>query len=319
MIQTTNNILVVRPASFGFNQETAGSNSFQKQLNENAEEIRIKKLNEFEAFVEELKSSGVNVYVFDDTAFPEKPDAIFPNNWISFHADGMVIIYPMFAENRRHEKRLDFIESLKKDFIITNIVDLSGYEQEGIFLEGTGSIIFDHINKAAYACISPRTNLEVFMKVCNFLNYKAVYFYAHDKSGKEIYHTNVMMCIAEKFAVICMESITNEEERKMVFDSLTSSGHRVININFEQMKNFAGNMLSLHTRDNSSILALSQSSFDSLTTDQIEEIEKYSKPVPLNIKTIETIGGGSARCMIAEIFLQPRTTVIPKENVTYSV
>lgn len=308
MTQTTNNILVVRPASFGFNQETAGSNSFQKELNVNADEIRIKKLNEFESFVEKLKASGVNVCVFDDTTSPEKPDAIFPNNWISFHTDGTVIIYPMFAENRRQEKRLDFIEKLKKHFIITNIVDLSDYEQEGKYLEGTGSIIFDHISKVAYACISPRTNLELYFKVCTFLNYKAVYFYAHDKSGKEIYHTNVMMCIAEKFAVICMESITNNEERQLVLDSLTSSGHQVIDISFQQMENFAGNMLSLHTLDNSNILALSQSSFDSLRTDQIENIEKYCKPIPLNIKTIETIGGGSARCMIAEIFLQPKNS-----------
>ena len=304
-MQTSKNILLIRPSSFAFNNETAASNAFQVELDESVEEIKQKKLQEFDAFVNTLKSKGVNVIVFDDTIHPEKPDAIFPNNWVSFHADGTVILYPMFAPNRRHERRLDIIDSLRKDFEVTKILDLSKYEKESRYLEGTGSIIFDHLNKIAYACLSPRTDKDLFVEVCDYLNYKPIYFYAHDKSGKEIYHTNVMMCIGEEYSVICLGSITNQGERAFVIKSLTETGHQVIDITFEQMKHFAGNMLAIQTNTNSNILALSQSSFNCLTTIQKNEIEKYSELVPLSIKTIETIGGGSARCMIAEVFLPP--------------
>ena len=302
-MQTSKNILLIRPATFIFNPETAASNAFQLEINESEEVIKKKKLQEFEDFVKTLKSKGVNVFVFDDSKSPEKPDAIFPNNWVSFHSDGTVILYPMFAPNRRYERRQDIIESLKQDFVVAKILDLSKYENEGKYLEGTGSIIFDHINKMAYACLSPRTNKELFFEVCKYLNYKPIYFYAHDENGKEIYHTNVMMCIGERFAVICLDSITDQAERELVNNSLTETGHQVIDITFEQMKSFAGNMLAIQTNENKSILALSQSSFDSLTSNQKKELEKYSELVPLSINTIETIGGGSARCMIAEIFL----------------
>lgn len=304
-MQATNNILLIRPASFTFNKETAANNAFQIEINETEEAIKQKKLEEFEGFVTTLKSKGVNVFVFDDSEEPAKPDAIFPNNWISFHPDGTVILYPMFAGNRRLERRPEIIDFLKKHFHISKFHDLSKYEKENRFLEGTGSIIFDHINKIAYACLAPRTDKELFIEVCHYLNYLPIYFYAHDKNGQEIYHTNVMMCIAEKFAVICLESITNPDEKELVINSLTKTGHEIIDISFKQMKNFAGNMLELKTDANKSILALSQSAFDSLTAAQKNEIEKYSELVPLSIKTIETIGGGSARCMIAEIFLQP--------------
>ncbi len=304
-MQTSKNILLIRPSSFAFNSETAASNAFQIELNESEEEIKQKKLQEFDAFVTTLKSKDINVFVFDDTTYPEKPDAIFPNNWVTFHSDGEVILYPMFAPNRRHERRLDIIDCLKKNFEVTKILDLSKYENENKYLEGTGSIIFDHINKIAYACLSPRTDKELFVEVCDYLNYKPIYFYAHDKSGKEIYHTNVMMCIGELFSIICLDTITDKGERELVFKSLTETGHQVIDITFEQMNSFAGNMLAILTNNNKSILALSQSSFDSLTAIQKNEIEKYSELVPLSIKTIETIGGGSARCMIAEVFLQP--------------
>lgn len=304
-MQTTNNILLIRPSSFLFNTETAGSNVFQVELKEKEEVIKAKKLQEFEEFAAKLKAKGVNVFVIDDTKHPEKPDAIFPNNWISFHSDGTVILYPMFAPNRRLERRQDIIDLLKKDFEITKIIDLSKYEKENKFLEGTGSIIFDHINKIAYACLSPRTDKDVFVELCKHVDYKPVYFYSHDKSGKEIYHTNVMMCIGKHFAVVCLESITDLKEREIVSHSLTSTGHQIIDITFEQVTRFAGNVLELQTNDNKSILVMSQTAFDSITPTQKIELEKYSELFPLPIKTIETIGGGSARCMIAEIFSKP--------------
>ncbi len=304
-MQTTKNILLVRPSNFIFNSETAASNAFQNDVNESEEATKQKALQEFEQFAATLKSKGVNVHVFDDTQYPEKPDAIFPNNWVTFHSDGTVILYPMFAPNRRHERRQDIIDSIKRNFIITNVLDLSKYEKDNRFLEGTGSIVFDRENKIAYACLSPRTDKELFVRVCDYLHCKPVYFHSHDKNGKEIYHTNVMMCIAEKFSVICLDSITDKKERELVSQSLKDTAHQIIDISFEQMNNFAGNMLALQTNSNKNILALSQSAFDGLTTLQKSEIEKYCELVPLSIKTIETIGGGSARCMIAELFLDP--------------
>lgn len=302
-MQTSNNILLVRPSTFSFNSETAFSNTFQKPINESDEEIKKKKLQEFDAFVTTLRAKDINVFVVEDTVSPQKPDAIFPNNWVTFHSDGTVILYPMCAANRRHERRLDIIDALKKDFQVNKIINFSTYENDNRYLEGTGSIIFDHTNKLAYACLSPRTDKELFIEVCNELNYQPIYFSSYDRNGKEIYHTNVMMCIADKFSVICLESIADNVEREIIIKSLTETGHQVIDISFEQMENFAGNMLALRTNGNKSILALSRSSFDSLTTIQKNEIEKYSELVPLSITTIETMGGGSVRCMIAEVFL----------------
>jgi hypothetical protein len=305
-MQTTKNILLVRPSNFIFNSQTEGSNTFQAKIeNETDDTINCKALNEFELFAEKLKSKGVNVFVFDDTLHPQKPDSIFPNNWATFHSDGKAILYPMFAANRRHERRQDIIGTLKKDFIIKEVIDLSKYEKENRFLEGTGSIIFDHQNKIAYACLSPRTDKELFISVCELVHYKPVYFHSYDKDGKEIYHTNVMMCIGEKFAVICLASISNRQEKESILISLSNTGHQIIDISFEQMNNFAGNMLEIKTNTGKSILALSQSAFDSLTANQKNVIEKHCELVSLSIKTIETIGGGSARCMITEVFLQP--------------
>jgi hypothetical protein len=273
-MQTTKNILLIRPSNFVFNSETAFSNAFQNEVKESKETIKQKVFMEFEEFATMLKSKGANVFVFDDTHYPEKPDAIFPNNWISFHSDGTVILYPMYAHNRRNERRKDIIESLKKNFKITNILDLSTYEKENRFLEGTGSMVFDRQNKIAYACLSSRTDKELFDKVCDYLHYKPVCFHAHDKGGKEIYHTNVMMCVGEKFSVICLDSISDKKERELVFESLATTGHQVIDITFEQTNNFAGNMLAIQISDNKNILALSQSSFDSLTTNQKKRIRK---------------------------------------------
>lgn len=305
-MQSTKNILLIRPSSFVFNPETAASNAFQIKPSDSEDLVKQKVFAEFEAFVSTLQLKGVNVFVFNDTHSPIKPDAIFPNNWVTFHPDGTVILYPMFAPNRRYERRQDIIDLLKKNFNINHVLDLSKYEKEQRFLEGTGSMVFDHNNKIAYACLSPRTDKNLLLSVCDYLQYKPIYFYAHDPDGKEIYHTNVMMCIGEKFAVICLNSITNKQEREKVSQLLSNTGHQIIDITFKQMNNFAGNMLAIQTNNNQSILALSQSSFDSLTPNQRQEIEKFCDLVPLSIYTIETIGGGSARCMISEIFLKSK-------------
>lgn len=215
MQQSTSNILLVRPSNFIFNAETAISNSFQNHLtNHDVASVSKKALDEFENFAAMLQEKGITVFIINDTEFPQKPDAIFPNNWVSFHADGTIILYPMHAPNRRNERRNDIIDEIKEKFTVNNVIDLSGHEKENKFLEGTGSIIFDHINKLAYACLSPRTDEGLFVEVCKLLNYTPICFHAYDKNGKEIYHTNVMMCIAENFAVICLESISNEDEKK---------------------------------------------------------------------------------------------------------
>ena len=304
-MQTTNSVFLVRPANFGFNVETAVSNVFQNKMSEKEEVIQSKVLKEFDVFTSTLRSKGVNVFVFDDTPTPVKPDAIFPNNWISLHSNGKVILYPMCTPNRRIERRQDIIDSLAKKFNIAEVIDLSGSEADNKCMEGTGSIVFDHTNRIAYACLSPRTDKDVFLKVCSILQYKPVYFYSRDKSGKEIYHTNVVMCIGKGFAVICLESITDKKERENVVEMLSGTGNQIIDISFEQMVSFAGNMLATRSNDGKELLVMSQTSYDSLTKNQRETLEKYCELVPLSINTIETIGGGSARCMIAEIFLQP--------------
>lgn len=300
---TTNNILLIRPANFSFNSETAGSNVFQNEMKYDFELIKNNVLNEFEIFSETLNNNGINTFVFDDTETPIKPDAVFPNNWISFHNDGKVIIYPMLAENRRLEKRNDIIEKLNVKFNITEIIDLSYFENENKFLEGTGSIVFDHKNKIAYASLSPRTNEIVLNKLCEIINYKPLVFHSYDINGNEIYHTNVMMTIGENFAVVCLESINNEKEKNLIINSLQNSGKEIIPISIEQMYAFAGNMLELINNSGENLLVLSQSAFNSLSSFQKEKLKQYAKLLPLNVNNIETIGGGSVRCMIAEIYL----------------
>ena len=302
MKQSSSHIFLVRPANFGFNAETATSNAFQNKLNLDPGELKEKVLAEFDAYVEALRAKGVDVKVIQDTMDPVKPDAVFPNNWGSFHADGKVILYPMEAPNRRIEKRGDVIDGFKADYKVEELIDLSKYEKEGKFCEGTGSIIFDHIHKVAYACLSPRTDKDVFIEVCDLLNYKPVCFTSTDANGQEIYHTNVMMCVSEKFSVICLESIANEEEKECVINTLEETGHEIVDITFEQMNHFAGNMLSVCNNKGDEFLVMSQSAYDVLTDDQKEAIETYCQMLPVNIKTIETIGGGSARCMISEVF-----------------
>lgn len=301
-MQSANSVFMIRPAGFMFNRETAVSNSFQKETQENSETIQRKVLIEFDAAVEKIQSAGVKVYVFDDTLEPQKPDAIFPNNWITLHSDGRVILYPMHAVNRRYERRADLVEKLKLNFSIREVIDLSYCESSNRFLEGTGSIIFDHKNRIAYACLSPRTDENLFIQVCQLLNYKPIYFSSYDQGGKLIYHTNVMMCIGSRFAIICLESIIDENERRLVKSELENSQHNVIDITLNQVNNFAGNMLQVLNDKGIELLILSQSAFNCLHTSQINQLEKYVQLVVVSIPTIERLGGGSTRCMIAEIF-----------------
>jgi hypothetical protein len=308
MMQTTNNILLVRPTNFGFNPETAGSNAFQKATGEDDSIIRKRAIEEFEAALKVLREAGVSVIVCDDSLEPVKTDAVFPNNWISCHADGKVVLYPLLSPNRRHERRTEIIEILRGNFVIDNIIDLTHFEGENKFLEGTGSVVFDHENKIAYAALSPRTHEDVLQHLCEALNYESAKFRSHDANGVEIYHTNVMMCIGKRFSVVCLDSITVKTERKLITDKLYSTGHAIIDITFEQMNSFAGNMLEVKSSDGNSLLVMSQTAHDSLTGTQRTTLESYCTLVPLAIPTIETVGGGSARCMIAEVFLQPRST-----------
>ncbi len=303
MKQSTDHIFLVRPANFGFNKETSTSNAFQNNLDLTQKEIRENVLCEFDNYIAKLKEVGVDVTVIEDTKYPIKPDAVFPNNWGSFHADGTIILYPMEALNRRVEKRDDIIEDFKRNYKVKNVIDLSKYEQEGKFCEGTGSIIFDHINKIAYACLSSRTDNGIFSEVCNLINYKPICFTSKDADGKEIYHTNVMMCVSEKFAVVCLESIINEDEKNLVVTSLIETGHEIVDITFEQVCHFAGNMLSVYNHSGKEFLVMSQSAFNVLSTKQKDVLQNYSQLLPVNIGTIEKIGGGSVRCMISEIFL----------------
>lgn len=303
-MQSTNTVFVVRPARFGFNAETAESNHFQHQLPElNAATIQAQVFTEFDALVATLRAKGVRVLVFEDTPIPAKPDAVFPNNWLTLHPDGRVLLYPMCAPNRRLERRPDILAALSQQFTVTEVIDLSHYEQQNQFLEGTGSILFDHENRVAYAALSPRTHAGLFAEVAARLGYRPVSFRAHDAQGQEIYHTNVMLCIGSGFAVVCLESITDAAERAAVVGSFIVSGHEIVPISLEQVARFAGNLLALQTSAGTTVLAMSQSAYAALTAPQRQTLEKYAELLPLPIPTIETIGGGSVRCMLAEVFL----------------
>ncbi len=303
--QTTSNILMIRPVNFGFNQETAESNAFQnvafgKQHQNNAQTVALK---EFDEMVEQLHKSGVNVMVIDDTETPHTPDSIFPNNWISFHANGTVITYPMQAKNRRLERRGDIIQQIGEQFYINRRIDLSDFESENKFLEGTGSLVLDRKFKIAYACLSPRTSEEVLKEFSVQMNYEIVAFNAMDGAGKQIYHTNVLMCIGDMFAVICLEAIPNLDERLMVRNSLEQSGKRVIEITLNQTNQFAGNMLEIKSKTGQKMLVMSSSAYDSLNPKQIDILDDYCTIHHFDLSMIEGNGGGSARCMMAEIHL----------------
>ncbi|MGN8068945.1 citrulline utilization hydrolase CtlX [Mucilaginibacter sp. 22184] len=300
--QSTNNILMIRPVSFGFNEQTAGSNAFQNR-EADQQAVQDKALTEFDGFVKVLRENGVKVTVIDDTPQPHTPDSIFPNNWVSFHADGQVFLYPMQAENRRLERREDIISKLEDRFKINHVIDLSRFEDENKFLEGTGSMVLDRENKIAYACLSPRTDKEVFGLFCEQAEYRAVSFDAVDEHGKAIYHTNVLMCVGSKYVVICTDSIPNPHEKIEVLESLRSTQKEIIEISFEQMNRFAGNMLEVKNKTDETLIVMSKNAFEALFEEQKSTLQKYGKLVYADINTIETNGGGSARCMMAEVHL----------------
>jgi len=300
--QSTSHILMIRPVNFGFNEETAGSNAFQNR-NAAKDGVNEKAQLEFDRMVNTLCSNGVDVTVIDDTHEPYTPDSIFPNNWVSFHDNGEIFLYPMQAENRRLERREDIIAKLEDSFAVKHIIDLSRFEAEDKFLEGTGSMVLDRVNKIAYACLSPRTNREVLDLFCERAGYKAISFEAADEKGKAIYHTNVLMCVGSKFAVICLDSIPNPHERIVVKESLSSTQKEIIDISFSQMNQFAGNMLEVKNAEDENLIVMSKNAFSALNDDQKTTLEKYGKLIYSDINTIETNGGGSARCMMAEVHL----------------
>lgn len=308
MKQTTNSILMIRPVAFRMNEQTAVNNYYQKVLDGLLPAtVNAKAQQEFDAFVEKLTAVGVDVTVVDDTLNPDTPDSIFPNNWISFHENGDVALYPMFAENRRQERREEILDLLEeKGFVIHNIIDYTSAEEDGFFLEGTGSLLLDRVNAKAYCALSPRADEELFIEFCEDFDYAPVIFEAFqtvDSERKLIYHTNVMMCLGETFAVICSDCIDDKKERKMVLDNLKENGKEIILITEVQMNNFAGNMLEVRGANDKRYLVMSAAAHQSLTPQQIEQLEKHTEILSSSLDTIEACGGGSARCMMAEIFL----------------
>ncbi|HTD39728.1 MAG TPA: arginine deiminase-related protein [Mucilaginibacter sp.] len=302
MSQTTSTILMIRPVNFGFNEQTAGSNAFQNR-NAEQQQVQDKALKEFNNLVNVLRENNVEVIVIDDSDEPHTPDSIFPNNWVSFHNDGTVFLYPMMAENRRLERREDIIMGLEDEFKVKHVIDLSRFEHENKFLEGTGSMVLDRENKIAYACLSPRTDKEVLDLFCAESGYKPILFHAVDQNDMDIYHTNVLMCIGSSFAVICLDSIKDESEKEKVINSLRSTQKQIISISFEQMNHFAGNMLEVQNQAGESLVVMSKSAWGSLSYEQKTILSSFSKPIYSDISTIENNGGGSARCMIAEVHL----------------
>lgn len=306
MTMDPSTILMVRPVSFRKNEQTSVNNYFQKGIdNLSNDEIVIEAQKEFDSFVEKLKEVGINVIVFEDTKDPDTPDSVYPNNWVSFHEDGTVVLYPMFAENRRLERRDDIIQSLKqKGYNIKNIIDFTKYEESGMFLEGTGSFVIDKINKKAYCALSERSNKELFHKLCKELNFTPITFKAYqtvNESRKLIYHTNVMMSISDKYAIICLDSIDNKEEKELVIKSLTENGKIIIELSEQQIEKFAGNVIQLRGNNSKNYLIMSESARSCLTEEQILKINQFSEILSADLKTIETCGGGSARCMICEV------------------
>lgn len=308
MNQTTNSILMIRPVAFRMNEQTAVNNYYQKVLdNLLPATVNAKAQQEFEVFVTKLRAVGIQVIVVEDTTDTDTPDSIFPNNWISFHQNGHVVLYPMFAENRRDERREDILDILEDNgFIINEIMDYTSAEVDQFYLEGTGSVVLDRQNGKAYCALSPRADEELFIEFCEDFEFSPVIFEAFQTVSGErklIYHTNVMMCIGETFAIICSDCIDDKKERKMVLDSLRSDEKEIVLITEDQVSNFAGNMLELKGTDEKRYLVMSKSAHQSLTKKQISQLEEHVTILSSSLDTIEACGGGSARCMMAEIFL----------------
>lgn len=299
MSSIASTVLMVRPAAFGYNAETAANNSFQTKDNSFTNE---KIGAEFDGFVQQLRQAEVDVLVIEDTAEPAKPDAVFPNNWFCTLPGGRLAVFPMYAPNRRIERRVDIIQQLQQRLGVNEVQDWAKSEADNTFLEGTGSMVIDHNSRTIYACLSPRTDKDLLEQFASKNKYETVVFTANDQQGHPIYHTNVMMHVGDGYAVICTHAITDESERKVVTGNLKSSGHIIIDISYEQMNHFAGNMLQVQSKAGQKITVLSRQAYDSLSPLQIETLMAHTLLLPVTITTIETTGGGSARCMMAEVF-----------------
>ncbi len=301
--QSTARILMIRPSFFGFNQETAATNKFQKKgFDTNSADIQEKAKQEFELFAEQLKSMGIDLHLFDESS-PGQPDALFSNNWISFHQSGKVVLYPMMAENRRLERRMDIINALAQHYHVDEIIDLSYFEKENKFLEGTGSVVLDRRYKIAYACISKRTHLEVLEKLAELIGYEIVAFHGHDTNGEEIYHTNVMMCVGDIFAVVCLEAVKDTDERLKLRSILEQTNKYIIEISLEQLQGFTGNILLVRNMAQEKFLVMSTTAYETFTPKQRAILSDYAVLIHSDLQTIEKYGGGSARCMMTEMHL----------------
>jgi len=304
-MQNTSHILMIRPVRFAFNMETAVNNAFQ--VPGKTEGVQEKAAQEFDGLVALLRQHGVSVLVIDDTPEPYTPDSIFPNNWVSFHLDGTLVLYPMFAENRRLERKQAVLDVVAEQFEIKKRLDLVKWETKSRYLEGTGSIVLDRDNRLAYACLSPRTDAGVLEDFCRELQYRPVVFEAFDGSGLPIYHTNVMMCVADTYVVICADSISNDSEREMVFSMIEKTQKPIVTITLDQMNHFAGNMLQVKNDNGDRFLVMSSQAYQSLSKDQLETLTAFNPILHADLSTIESNGGGSARCMMAEIYLPAKT------------
>ena len=310
MIHTTSNLIMIRPKHFNYNVETAGNNFFQRRIDKVSQiQIKKKSVTEFNQLVKILNENNVEIDIYDDREGIITTDSIFPNNWFSLHTDGSLYLYPMFSKNRRRERREDIITDLQKRYNVKNIIDLTSYEKENKFLEGTGSMVFDRKNKICYASISERTDKTLVEIVCNNLGYQKKIFASYQSINNRrqlIYHTNVIMNIAENYAIICLDSIDDKTDRNMVVNSLIDSGKKIIEISEDQLNNFAGNMLQVINKRGEKLLVMSKCAYKSLQLSQVEKIESYNKIIYSDLNTIETLGGGSARCMLAENFLEKK-------------
>ena len=305
--QSTSAVVMIRPYRFHPNPETAADNAFQQAIAEGEmPAISAAARHEFDAAVETLRSAGVTVHVVDDTATPEKPDAVFPNNWFSTHHDGRIALYPMYSAARRRERRHDLIDELRKHYRIADVIDYSACEEQGHCLEGTGSLVLDHVNKLAYASLSHRTHREVLKRFCDDFGYEPVTFRSQSADGRPVYHTNVVMCIGTEFAILGTEMIPDEAERTGVQNLLEATGHETIEVTADQIGEFAGNAIELHNAAGEKLLVLSARAAAAFSKPQRSAIERYARFVPLTLPTIE-LAGGSARCMIATIHLPPLT------------
>jgi hypothetical protein len=303
--QSTNSVLMVRPCQFYPNPETAADNSFQARIDCAADALSELARKEFDAAVQTLHAGGVNVHVFEDTDEPEKPDAVFPNNWISTHHDGRIVLFPMYSALRRRERRQDILQELRKHYRVSEVIDYSPFENEGCCLEGTGSLVLDHLNNIAYVSLSNRSNPKMIQRFVDDFSYEPITFTSIGSNGQPIYHTNVMMCIGTDFAMVGLEMIPNKAERQQVRARLEKTGKEIVELTADQIVNFAGNAIELHNKGGEKLLVLSSRAASALNEEQRRTLSRYARLIPLELPTIE-LGGGSARCMMATIHLPPR-------------